>query len=326
MQNHSGRPAGEDAEQIFRRYADTLFRFCFTLAGNQADAEDAVSETMIRYITRAPAFDSEEHRKAWLLRVAANICRDMHRFHLRHTYVSLEDAYDLCADEQQVDILEEVMRLPKKLKTVIYLYYIEGYTSEKIADMLSISAAAADYTSLPSAQQCEQDVGFTPALLQSFNNGFAFKDGSVVSNQEQNEDGQTVNKYASLDFTYQKGDETASLVQDSGSSQEEMGNCVAQKDGVSYYETTKTEKYVSDSYQMTEEDQKEEASGNVEFNVGNSDAIHAGQSDNGVETEQYHGINWTVGGVHYTLYQMNGSLTTAQMLEMAQQITAAADK
>ena len=52
MQNHSGRPAGEDAEQIFRRYADTLFRFCFTLAGNQTDAEDAVSETMIRYITR----------------------------------------------------------------------------------------------------------------------------------------------------------------------------------------------------------------------------------------------------------------------------------
>lgn len=74
MQNHSGRPTGEDAEQIFRRYADTLFRFCFTLAGNQTDAEDAVSETMIRYITRAPAFDSEEHRKAWLLRVAANIC------------------------------------------------------------------------------------------------------------------------------------------------------------------------------------------------------------------------------------------------------------
>jgi hypothetical protein len=193
-----------------------------------------------------------------------------------------------------------------------------------ISQIFASSSAAADYTSLPSAQQCEQDVGFTPTLLQSFNNGFAFKDGSVVSNQEQNEDGQTVNKYASLDFTYQKGDETASLVQDSGSSQEETGNCVAQKDGVSYYETTKTEKYVSDSYQMTEEDQKEEASGNVEFNVGDSDAIHAGQSDNGVETEQYHGINWTVGGVHYTLYQMNGSLSTAQMLEMAQQITAAA--
>ena len=147
----------------------------------------------------------------------------------------------------------------------------------------------------------------------------------IVHNQEQNEDGQTVNKYASLEFDYQKGDETVSLMQNSGASQEEeTGSCAAQKDGVSYYETTKTEKYVSDSYQMTEQDRKEEASGQVEFNVGDSDAIHAGQSDNGVETEQYHGINWTVGGVHYTLYQMNGSLTSAQMLEMAQQITAAA--
>lgn len=187
-----------------------------------------------------------------------------------------------------------------------------------ISQIIARCSASADYTSLPSAQQCQRDAGFTPALLQSFDNGFAFKDGVIVHNQEQNEDGQTVNKYASLEFDYQKGDETVSLMQNSGASQEEeTGSCAAQKDGVSYYETTKTEKYVSDSYQMTEQDRKEEASGQVEFNVG--------QSDNGIETEQYHGINWTVGGVHYTLYQMNGSLTSAQMLEMAQQITAAAE-
>lgn len=187
-----------------------------------------------------------------------------------------------------------------------------------ISQIIATCSASADYTSLPSAQQCKRDAGFTPALLQSFDNGFAFKDGVIVHNQEQNEDGQTVNKYASLEFDYQKGGETVSLMQDSGAAQEkETGRCAAQKDGVSYYETTKTEKYVSDSYQMTEQDRKEEASGQVEFNVG--------PSDNGVETVQYHGINWTAGGVHYNLYQMNGSLTTAQMLEMAQQITAAAD-
>lgn len=190
--------------------------------------------------------------------------------------------------------------------------------SGTISSIFSSSSSDPDYTSLPSAQQCQRDAGFTPALLQSFDNGFAFKDGVIVHNQEQNEDRQTVNKYASLEFDYQKGDETVSLMQDSGAAQEkETGRCAAQKDGVSYYETTKTEKYVSDSYQMTEQDRKEEASGQVEFNVG--------PSDNGVETVQYHGINWTAGGVHYTLYQMNGSLTTAQMLEMAQQITAAAD-
>lgn len=190
--------------------------------------------------------------------------------------------------------------------------------SGTISSIFSSSSSDPDYTSLPSAQQCQRDAGFTPALLQSFDNGFAFKDGVIVHNQEQNEDGQTVNKYASLEFDYQKGDETVSLMQDSGAAQEkETGRCAAQKDGVSYYETTKTEKYVSDSYQMTEQDRKEEASGQVEFNVG--------PSDNGVETVQYHGINWTAGDVHYSLYQMNGSLTTAQMLEMAQQITAAAD-
>ena len=132
----------DNAEQVFRSYADILFRFCFTLMGNKADAEDAVSETMVRYMTRAPIFTEEAHRKAWLLRVAANICRDMHRFHMRHTCISLEDVCYLCADAQQESILEDVMRLPQKLKTVVYLYYIEGYTSEEIADMLNISASA----------------------------------------------------------------------------------------------------------------------------------------------------------------------------------------
>ena len=90
-----------------------------------------------------------------------------------------------------------------------------------ISRIFASSSASADYTSLPSAQQCQRDAGFTPALLQSFDNGFAFKDGVIVHNQEQNEDGQTVNKYASLEFDYQKGDETVSLMQNSGASQEE---------------------------------------------------------------------------------------------------------
>ena len=63
-----------------------------------------------------------------------------------------------------------------------------------ISQIIARCSASADYTSLPSAQQCQQDAGFTPALLQSFDNGFAFKDGVIVHNQEQNEDGQTIRK------------------------------------------------------------------------------------------------------------------------------------
>lgn len=196
--------------------------------------------------------------------------------------------------------------------------------SGTISSIFSSSSSDPDYTSLPTAQQCEQDAGFAPALVKNFDNGFAFKDGTVVNNQEQNEDGKTVNKYASLDFTYQKGDQTVTLAQDKDAQHDSAeGSCIAQKDGVSYYETTKTEKYVSESYLKTEQDKLDEASGDVEINVADSDAIHAGQNDNSVETDTYHGINWTANGVHYSLYQINGSLTADQMLDMAQQITAA---
>ena len=142
MRNQSGRPTEEDIEFVVDRYSDMLFRLCLTILGNRADAEDALSETMLRYLTKGQQLDSEEHRKAWLLRVASNICKDMCRFRKRNAYVNLDDLYDLCAEESDVSVMGEVMRLPIKQRTVIHLYYIEGYSTKEIAEILSISPAA----------------------------------------------------------------------------------------------------------------------------------------------------------------------------------------
>ncbi len=142
MRNQSGRPTEEDIKWAVETYSDMLFRLCLTILGNRADAEDALSETMLRYLTKGQRFDSEEHRKAWLLRVASNVCKDMYRFRKRNAYVPLDDLYDLCAEEADASVMEEVMRLPIKQRTVIHLYYIEGYSTREIAEILSISPAA----------------------------------------------------------------------------------------------------------------------------------------------------------------------------------------
>ena len=57
-------------------HGDRLFRLCFIMLGGRADAEDAVQETMIRYMQKAPAFETAEHEKAWLITTAKNKCRD----------------------------------------------------------------------------------------------------------------------------------------------------------------------------------------------------------------------------------------------------------
>ncbi len=129
-------------ESIVTEYGDMLFRICLVMLCNEQDAQDAVQDTLCRYMERAPVFRGVEHEKAWLIKVAANRCRDMHRSRMRHPTVNLEDISEYCEIPEQSEVVGELMKLPEKLKAVIFLHYIEGYKSEEIARMLDITVNA----------------------------------------------------------------------------------------------------------------------------------------------------------------------------------------
>lgn len=142
MTHQSVRPSDDEIENIVANYSNMLFKLCFSVLCNNADAEDAVSETFIKYITKSPHFKDEEHKKAWLIRVSTNICYDICRSRKRSDFINIDDLNNYCSTEQEHNILEEVMQLPSKYKTVIHLFYIEGYKSDEISKILSITPAA----------------------------------------------------------------------------------------------------------------------------------------------------------------------------------------
>ena len=59
-------------------------------------------------------FKDEEHEKAWLIKIATNVCKDKYRFNKRHRFINLEDISEYCSDESDVTILEDVLNLPNK--------------------------------------------------------------------------------------------------------------------------------------------------------------------------------------------------------------------
>lgn len=128
-----------DIEAVINQYSNMLYKICFVIMGNKNDAEDALQETFFRFIRKPPDIKDKEHEKAWLIKVATNICRDMKRFQIRHTYMQLEDIADYLQDNKQKAILEEVLSLPRKQKEVIYLHYIEGYKINELANILRVS-------------------------------------------------------------------------------------------------------------------------------------------------------------------------------------------
>lgn len=130
----------DSPEAVIRRYSDMVYRLAFARTGNRSDAEDLYQEVFLRYLTKAPAFTSEDHRKAWLLRVAVNCANRFHAAPWRKRTEPLSEALSVPAPEGE-DLWEELRRLPEKDRTVLHLYYYEDMTTEEIAQMLDRNPA-----------------------------------------------------------------------------------------------------------------------------------------------------------------------------------------
>ena len=126
----------ENAGRMLDQYGDGILRLAYSYLHNMSDAEDVVQETLIKYMKTAPAFESEAHEKAWLLRVASNISKNK----IDYNKVRQADELDerLAAEEREdlSFVWEAVKNLPDNMREVIHLFYHEGYSTKEIASML----------------------------------------------------------------------------------------------------------------------------------------------------------------------------------------------
>ena len=125
------------------KYKDTVFRVALNALGSPHDADDIVQETLLRLWKREEPFESETHAKHWLIRVALNLCKNVFRAPWRRVLPleELETAAVFDTPEQGA-LFAEVMALPEKYRTVLYLFYYEDYSVKEVAQLLGISESA----------------------------------------------------------------------------------------------------------------------------------------------------------------------------------------
>ena len=131
---------GTDAyiEAVVRKYSPALLRAAFSVLRNTADAQDAAQEAFLRLLEKRPAFNDGQHEKAWLLRVTINIAKNMRSAAARTEPIEENTAF---VYEEYSETLNAVLSLPVKYRTVIHLYYYEGYSIKEIAAILEVPAA-----------------------------------------------------------------------------------------------------------------------------------------------------------------------------------------
>lgn len=126
----------QETVRAIERYADTVRRICMLHLKNHADTEDVFQTVFLKYALHSGVFESDEHEKAWIIRVAVNACKDLLKSFFRSRTVSLDAVGELaCADEHR-EVLCAVLALPAKYRDVVYLFYYEQYTAAEIAALL----------------------------------------------------------------------------------------------------------------------------------------------------------------------------------------------
>lgn len=132
----------EDLKEVFDMYYGVLYKTAAIILCNEQDAHDAVQETLIRYLENKKEFYDEEHRKAWLLRVIINICKNMLRFQRLHPTVEYTQLPLSYCDEKDYALMHSFLRIREKSKEVLILRYIQGYSNKEIMQILRISENA----------------------------------------------------------------------------------------------------------------------------------------------------------------------------------------
>ena len=122
-------------EELVNKHENTLFRAALAILGDVHGAEDAVQDAFLRYLEKRPELKDENHERAWLLKVTANLCKSALRAKTRHPTVELLDVYP-APDEDSRELVEAVLELPANQRAAVHLFYYEGYSTEEIAAIL----------------------------------------------------------------------------------------------------------------------------------------------------------------------------------------------
>lgn len=141
--------SGDEAafEQLFERFASEALRTACLICGNRASGEDIVQEAFVQVYLKINTLHKPEQFRSWFYKIMTRLAwRGSGR---EKRQVPVADIYETAEGVQEVDALaaficgeeakalyEAISKLPPKHKTVVVLYYFNGFTVKEIAHIL----------------------------------------------------------------------------------------------------------------------------------------------------------------------------------------------
>ncbi len=128
-------------QAVIEKYFNMVYKLALSQTKDITSADDVTQEVFLRYLKHSSKFESEEHRKAWLIRVTINCSKNVFSNAWFKKTVPLSD--ELVFEEKETgEVYYAVLDLPPKYRSVIHLFYYEDLSIEEIAKILGRTASA----------------------------------------------------------------------------------------------------------------------------------------------------------------------------------------
>lgn len=109
------------AEQILNTYGNSILRYAYSYLHNMSDAEEVLQDTLVKFLQTAPVFETAQHEKAWLLRVAGNLSKNRLDYNKVRMADELSEELAAGGQEELSFVWDAVKALPEKLRAAIHL-------------------------------------------------------------------------------------------------------------------------------------------------------------------------------------------------------------
>lgn len=131
-----------EAEKLVKTYSDMVYGIAYRYMGSKEDAEDVYQETFFTYFKKDREFESDEHLKAWLIKVTISKCKDIL---LKRHYPLDIDELEVAEDDKPfskdevMDLHDAINKLKDEYKEAILLFYMNDMSVKEIASTLDVT-------------------------------------------------------------------------------------------------------------------------------------------------------------------------------------------
>ncbi|MBR5798684.1 MAG: sigma-70 family RNA polymerase sigma factor [Lachnospiraceae bacterium] len=125
-------------EGLIKEYTGNMYRLALSILQNQYDAEDAVSESVLKAYKNLDRLQDADKFKSWILQITANEARMIYRKRKKHYYADNMEALMPSFEEDYHELWDVVMLLLRPYREVIILFYYERFSIAEIARILQV--------------------------------------------------------------------------------------------------------------------------------------------------------------------------------------------